>query len=129
MQEKSRRSAAEVAMLTIFLVITYDKEKSKTTTRFRVSPSTLRIISERKRLHSAFIEDWIDELAEFGWSAFQVGDHFAIIHTEAVNGWVRISSKRIRSTLTLMSLDSGEAIAEVAKAVIPKAPPDEVDEE
>jgi hypothetical protein len=129
MQIKSRREAAEVAMLTIFLVVAYDQEKSKTTTRARISQATLRVISERKRLHGSFIDEWMDELADLGWSAFPVGDHFAIIRTDTVDGWVRISTKRIRSILTRISIGDDAALEEVAKAVIPKVPPEEIDEE
>jgi hypothetical protein len=129
MQIKSHRSATEVAMLTIFLIVAYNQEKSKTTTRVRISQATLRVISERKRLRGSFVEEWIDELADFGWSAFRVGDHFALILTETVEGWVRIGTKRIRSTLLRISIGDDEALAEVARVVVPKAPPEEVDED
>ena len=116
----TRLSAAEVAMLTIFLVTEYDNEKGKKTTRTRISQTTLRVISDRQRLRASLIEDWIDELSNLGWSAFPVGDNFAIIQTEAVEGWVRISAKRIRPTLRRISLGDGDALKEVAKAVLPE---------
>ena len=129
MQTQSRLSAAEVAMLTIFLVVAYDQEKSKTTTRARISGTTLRVISDRQRLRGAFIDEWVDELAGLGWSTFPVGDHFAIILTKTVEGWVRISSKRIRSTLRRISLGDDTALPEVAKAVIINSPPEELEED
>ncbi len=125
----SRRPPAEVAILTVYLVIAYDQEKQKTTTRARISQATLRIISERKRLHAAFIDEWIDELADLGWSVFQVGDHFALIQTEAVDGWVRISTKRIRPILQRLSIGDETALPEVAALVLRRAPQEETDEE
>jgi hypothetical protein len=128
MQVKSRRSTDEVAMLTIFLIIAYDQEKSKTTTRARISQATLRIISERKRLHHGFIDDWIDAMADFGWSVFPVADHFAVIQTDTVDGWVRIGTKRIRPMLQRLSIGDDTALEEVARAVVRRAPPEETDD-
>jgi len=99
MPMKYQPNAMQCAMLTVLLVTEYEKEKEKTTTRARISHITLRTISARTRLRASFLDEWIDALAELGWSAFPVGDHFAIIKTDTTEKWVRIASKRIRPTL------------------------------
>ncbi len=113
----TRLSAAEVAMLTIFLFKEYDRDKGKNTSRARISQATLRVLSERQRLRASFVEDWIDELSSLGWSAFPVGDNFAIIETNTVTGWARISAKRLKSVMMRISIGDDSAMAEVAAAV------------
>lgn len=120
MLSKARRTPAEAAILTVFTISEYDQEKSKTTTRARIQQATLRILADRQRLRAAFVEDWIDELANLGWSTFPVGDGFGVIKTEAVSGWVRIGSKRIRPTLDRIRLGDESAFDDVMKAVLPE---------
>lgn len=122
-----RLSAAEVAILTLFLIKEYYREKEKPGTRARVSQQTLRIIAARKRLRSAFIDEWTDELAALGWSAFPVGDNFAIIRSEATEGWPRIGSKRIRDTLLRVHRGEAGALAEVEEAI--EEPTEQADDE
>jgi hypothetical protein len=50
-------------------------------------------------LREAFVSEWIEELSLLGWSAFQVGDNFALIHTETIDNWPRVASNRIRDDL------------------------------
>ena len=94
-----RQSAAEAAILAIFLIREFDREKAKMTTRARISESTLRIIANRRRLSGAFVDDWTDELAILGWSAFPVGDRFGMIRNDTADCWPRIASKRIQPVL------------------------------
>ncbi len=120
-----RPSAADVAMLTIYLIRAYDQEKGKTTTRARLSEQTLRVMGSRINLRAAFKDEWIEELAALGWSAFPVGDHFGIIRTETTEGWVRIGSKRIRDQLQRIHRGDVGALAEIEKAIETPAEPDD----
>jgi hypothetical protein len=92
-------TSRQVAVLIVHLVLAYDKEKGKTTTRFRISGRTLRALSSRVHLRESLINEVIDEMSAWGWAMFPVGDHFALIRVEVVDGWPRIASKRIREVL------------------------------
>ena len=92
-------SAAETAVLTVHLIRAYDEENDKATTRARVSTKTLRRISMRTILREAFVEEWIDAVGRLGWTAFPIGDHFALIQSKAIDGWPRIGSARISEVL------------------------------
>jgi hypothetical protein len=92
-------SASETALLTVHLIMRYDDEKGKKTTRARISAKTLRILSSRAHLRESFCEDWIDELGVLGWTAFPIGDHFALILSQTIADWPRLGATRIRDTL------------------------------
>ena len=69
-------------------------QKSEHITRARISKRTLRKLAGRTEyanLSTKFIEEWIDALEDFyGYTAFEMGDHFGIIKTSAVDQWTRI---------------------------------------
>jgi hypothetical protein len=92
-------SAADVAVLTVHLAYRYADEKHTNLTRFRVSNRSLRKIAGRSHLREAFLEEWAAALAEMGWMVIWHGDNNALIRTAAIDGWARISSKRIAADL------------------------------
>ncbi len=114
-----RPTPTEVAMLTVFMVLDYARERGKSTTRGRISPMTLRALSLRQTLRRKFVKDWMAELGEIGWTAFSVGDGWAIIKTDTIEGWARFGSKRIRSTLQRIKNGDDAALREVAAKVLP----------
>jgi hypothetical protein len=94
---------AEAATLTIYLGYAYAKEKETKLTRFRISSRTLRSISRRSALREPFLNDWEIELNYKGWKVIPDGDHFGLIRADAIDGWPRISSKRIAGDLEGMN--------------------------
>ena len=112
-----RPSAYEVACLTIHLLLAYEAEKAKgkKNSRFRISRSTLRKLACRRDLRSSFVEEWIYELSNIGWSAFSIDDGFGIIYTSATQNWVKIAAKRLDGLLHRVS--SGDHI-EIEKVVL-----------
>ena len=89
----------EVAELVVYLSRAYDDEKGTETTRYRISADTLRRISGRASLRDSFLDDWESEMCHLGWSVLRVGDHFGLIHTKAISGWHRVSSRRISTEI------------------------------
>jgi hypothetical protein len=99
MHNKYRPTAAEVAILVVFLMWSYDREKGRDTSRARISAKTLRTVSIRTKLREAFLDEFFDEMGTLGWTAFPVGDNFGLIRTETIDGWPRIGSSRVRPIL------------------------------
>ncbi len=128
MKKHYRPNATEVAKLTVYLVVAYDKEKSKNTSRFRISSKTLRIISGRAVLRDAFVEEWEDALYDLGWSMLRVGDCFALIRTNTIDDWSRIGSDRIRAVIDRARDDDPEVWDEIGGKVEPSEGPQENDE-
>jgi hypothetical protein len=118
MPKPYRLSAYEAAILTIYLIQTYSQEKGRNASRARLSQSTLRRLADRERLRSAFIDEWIDELAALGWSAFPVGDKFAIVETATTDGWPRIATNRIRDELDRIHGGETRLIDEISEKVV-----------
>jgi hypothetical protein len=92
-------TAAEVATLTLCLGRDYAEEKGTRLTRFRISTRSLRQISGRSHLRDVFLEDWAAALDQMGWKVICCGDHNGLIREDAIDGWSRLSSKRIASQL------------------------------
>lgn len=99
MPRKYLPSVDEVAMLTIYVISFHETEE--TAGYARISRETLRKISLRKRLEvEGFVDKWIIELAELGWSAFPVGDEFGLVRSDIVPGsWCKVTSRPIRRHL------------------------------
>jgi hypothetical protein len=87
--------AEETALLVAHLASMYGKEKGKETTRFRLSRTSVRFLSLHENLREAFVAEFVDALARFGWVAFPRGEEFGLIQKSAIAGWVRIGTKRV----------------------------------
>lgn len=83
--------ARECAVLLLLLV----EAREASTSRLRVSELTLRRLWGRGRVSREFIDDVQEWLERAGWTLFATSSTFAMIRTEAVTGWVRLSSKRM----------------------------------
>lgn len=112
----------------MYLVVAYDKEKCKNTSRFRISSKTLRRISGRAVLRDAFVEEWEDALFELGWSTLRVGDYFALIRTNTIDDWSRIGSARIRTVIERLRDDDPDVWDEIEGEIEPSESPEENDE-
>lgn len=118
MRTPYRLSAFETAILTIHLIQSYSHEKGRNATRARISQATLRRLAARERLRTALIEEWIDELAALGWSAFPVGDNFAIVETASTDGWPRLATPRIGLELRKIHDGDADEFERIAEQVI-----------
>jgi hypothetical protein len=96
-------NATEVATLTRYLGHAYAEEKKTRSTRFRISLRTLRKIAGRTILREAFLDEWANALGSQGWTVIYYGDHYGVIRSDAIDGWARLSSKRIAADLENMS--------------------------
>jgi|SRR5215469_555746 len=96
-------NAAEAATLTLCLGRDYAEEKGTRLTRFRISNRSLREISGRSHLRDVFLEEWAAALDQMGWKVIWCGDHNGLIRKDAIDGWSRLSSKRIASQLKGMN--------------------------
>jgi hypothetical protein len=89
----------ETALLMLRLVQSKEQEKDSPVTRFRVAEITLKRLACRQRLTTDFILDVQDALLDAGWALFFAGSTYGMIKTSAVEGWVRLGSKRIAEDL------------------------------
>lgn len=92
-----RLTAEQAAIVILYVIARYRKEKAKEITRLRFSRSTMRKLCLRKNLHDSFAADVIVELAEYGWTMFPTGDDFGLVQTSVLSSWLRLGSKRISS--------------------------------
>ena len=98
-----RPSADEVATFTAYLIARYEDDKERRISRFRLSRDSLRRMAQRTVLRDAFIEDWREALASIhGWLAFPRGEEFGLLRDDAIDGWVRIGTKRVQSERSRM---------------------------
>jgi hypothetical protein len=95
----------QVALLLLSLVVEREKVlkaagKETAVSRFRMSEATFRRLAKRNRIPPDFFAEVQDWLFDAGWSLFFTGSsYYAMIKTDAVDGWVRLGSKRIDDQL------------------------------
>jgi hypothetical protein len=103
---------SEAALLLLLVAEAKDAEAIKTKpnakkiTRFRVSEATLKRVCLRSRISSGFLEEMQEWLFVAGWALIFSGTTYALIQIAAVEGWVRLSSRRI--TEELESVKNGQ---------------------
>jgi hypothetical protein len=75
----------------------------RTVSRARLSQNTIRKLCGRGQIPHDFLLEVQEYLLTAGWALFCIGPtHYAIIKLESVQGWSRISSKRIAEELGLV---------------------------
>ena len=89
----------DCAILLLLLVGTKKTEESKNRTRVRLAEITLKRLWGRHRLSDDFLREVQDWLLRAGWALFYAGTTFAAVKTTAVEGWPRMSSKRLSDEL------------------------------
>ena len=68
-------------------------------TRARLSEITLQRLFKRQRISPEFLAEVQEWLFRVGWILFFAGTTYAVVKMKVVDGWGRISSKRIQAEL------------------------------
>lgn len=96
----SRPNKRQCAMLIVHLLATKQAESSKKeVTRARLSEITLRRLFGRQRISPEFLLEVEEWLFRVGWVLFSAGTTYAVVKMKVIEGWGRISSKRIGDDL------------------------------
>jgi hypothetical protein len=97
----SRPDARECAMLIVHLLATRQQDvgANKEVTRARLSEITLQRLFKRRRLSPELLAEVQEWLFRVGWILFFAGTTYAVVKIKVVDGWGRISSKRIAADL------------------------------
>jgi hypothetical protein len=99
MARASRPDERQTAMLVAHLLATKQEEVPKEVTRARLAEVTLRRVFGRKRFSPDFLAEVQEWLLRSGWVLFFAGNTYAVVQTKVIEGWGRISSKRIGEDL------------------------------
>ncbi len=91
--------AQECAILLLLLVQAKEGESGKGYSRVRVAEITLKRLWGRHRLDDEFLRQVEEWLFRAGWALFYAGTTFALVQTKSVEGWPRVSSKRLAAQL------------------------------
>jgi hypothetical protein len=91
--------AQECAILLVLLVQAKEGESGKGYSRVRVAEITLKRLWGRHRLDDDFLRDVEEWLFRAGWALFYSGTTFALVQAKSVEGWPRVSSKRLAAQL------------------------------
>jgi hypothetical protein len=97
--------AWQCTLLILLLIEAREKElqargRRRSITRARISQNTIRRLCGRAHLPDAFLWDLQQHMLAAGWALFPISPaHFAVIKLESVQGWGRISTKRIAEDL------------------------------
>jgi hypothetical protein len=95
----------QVALLILRLVQARDEEfeekgLKRRVSRARMSQNTIRRLSGRSQISNDFLVEVQEHLLAAGWVLFCIGPtYYALIKLESVQGWNRISTKRIAEDL------------------------------
>jgi hypothetical protein len=95
----SRPDERQAAMLVAHLLATKQEGVPKEVTRARLAEVTLRRLFGRKRLSPDFLAEVQEWLSRAGWVLFFAGNTYAVVQIKVIEGWGRISSKRIGEDL------------------------------
>jgi hypothetical protein len=98
-ERASRPDERECAILIAHLLATKQAEVSKEVTRARLSDVTIRRLFRRQRITPDFLVEVQEWLYRAGWVLFFAGSTYGVVKTKVIDGWGRISSKRIQSDL------------------------------
>jgi hypothetical protein len=96
-----RPDERQCAMLIIHLLATKQEEVpgNREVTRARLSEITLQRLFMRRRIGPEFLAEVQEWLFRVGWVLFFAGTTYAVVKMKVIDGWGRISSKRIKADL------------------------------
>jgi hypothetical protein len=98
-------TARQCALLILRLMQAREQEVHREVSRARISQNTIRKLCGRSQIANDLLLEIQEYLLAAGWSLFCVGPtHYALIKMKNVEGWGRISSKRIDDELKAVSL-------------------------
>jgi len=100
----------ECAMLTLRLIEAKGTEAGKDVTRTRLSEATLRKLWCRSRLTTEFVHEVQEWLFMAGWVLFFAGTTYALINSDVVEGWMRISAKRMADDVSKVRSGRGKDV-------------------
>lgn len=103
-------TAGEVAVLVLYLMVEHDKEKKRSTSRFRVSGKTFRRITRRAIFANDFFVDFSNALLRLGYVGFAFEGGIGVIEVTAVSGWSQITSKRVEARLEKLEAENFEGL-------------------
>jgi hypothetical protein len=89
----------EAALLVLHVLRTKEVEAGREVTRARLTDITLRRLWSRTRISNELVLEVQEYLLHAGWVLFWAGSSYAVIQISSVEGWSRISSKRIEDDL------------------------------
>ena len=92
-------NAQECAILLLLLIRGNKSGEQREISRVRLAEITLRRLWGRHRLTDDFLVEVQEWLFRAGWALFYAGTTFAMVKTKAVEGWPRVSSKRLQDEL------------------------------
>jgi hypothetical protein len=97
----SRPDERQCAMLIAHLLDTKQQEVpgKREISRARLSEITLQRLFKRRRISPQFLAEVQEWLFRVGWVLFFAGTTYAVVKMKVVDGWGRISSKRISADL------------------------------
>jgi hypothetical protein len=95
-------NARQAALLVLHLLGTGGVDRREVS-RARLTEITIRRLWRRTRVSEGFLLEVQEFLLGAGWALFWAGSSYAIIRVAAVEGWPRISSKRIENDLERLS--------------------------
>ena len=104
----------QCALLVLLLINAREEEfknkgEGRTVSRARISQNTLRRLCARSQITPEFLLQIQEYLLAAGWALFCIGaTHYAVVRLDSVQGWARISSKRIN-----------DQVAQVARGAFP----------
>jgi len=86
-------------MLIAYLLKKKNEEGGRDVTRAQLSPSTLQRLLGRRSVSPQLLTEIGEWLLRAGWVLFFAGTTYAIVRLDVVQGWNRVSSKRIRDDI------------------------------
>jgi hypothetical protein len=97
----TRPDERQCAMLIAHLLATKQQEVGgdREVTRARLSEITLQRLFKRRRIDPELLSEVQEWLFRIGWVLFFAGTTYAVVKMKAIDGWGRISSKRIDEDL------------------------------
>jgi len=105
------RTARAVAYLIALNALEYGKEREREITQYRFSAATLRRLAERARIREAFLIELEDELRRLGWLLVWSSEiEFGVFRVTKLEGWPKLSSKRVNMYAELFSEDDLEGL-------------------
>jgi hypothetical protein len=112
----------------------YAEERGREITRLRLSSTALHRITGREQLRESVLYDVIEQLGLHGWTAFPIRDGgLALIESAAVEGWTKLSARRVSSELRAAakgrSFDIGKLEAELGIDDVVDLTDEPIDEE
>jgi hypothetical protein len=111
-------TAHECVLLLLRLIQAKGEESGRAVTRARLTEATLRHLWIRSRITDDLLGDVQEILAHAGWTLFWTGSSYAIAMLDAINGWARISAKRLEAELEQVKRGKYDKFADLEKLLL-----------